>query len=85
MTLQEKNQTQKRVSYTQEEMYLCSRVRHTMGHIAYETTHIAVLDELRHTLSDIIEETHWISQEVHRAQDLSCLADQLLQTGNTTQ
>lgn len=67
------------------EMYLGSRIGHTVGHIAYETTHVAVLDELRHALSDVVEEAHGVSQEVHRAQDLGCLADQLLQTGNTTQ
>lgn len=66
-------------------MYLGSRVGHPVGHIAYKTTHVAVLDEFRHALSDIIEEAHWISQEVHGSQDLSCLADQLLQTGKTTQ
>lgn len=66
-------------------MYLCSRVGHTVGHIAYETTHIAIFDELRDALSDVVEETHGVSQEVHGAQDLSCLADQLLQTSDATQ
>lgn len=54
-----------------------------MGHVAYETTHVAVLDELRHALSDVVDEAHWVPQEVHRAQDLRCLADELLQTANT--
>lgn len=67
------------------EVYLGSRVGYTMGHIAYETAHVAVLDELRHALSDIIKEAHGVSQEVYRAQYLGCLADQLLKSGNTTQ
>lgn len=49
-----------------------------MGHIAYEATYVAVLYELRHALGDVVKEAHGVSQEVHRAQDLSCLADQLL-------
>lgn len=69
------NQTQ---VHSSTQVYLCSRVGHTMGHIAYEATHVTVLDELRHTLSDVIKEAHGVSQEVHRAQDLGCLADQLL-------
>lgn len=65
--------------------YLGSRIGHAVRHISYETTHIAVLYELRYTLTDIVEEAHGVSQEVHRAKDLSCLADQLLQTANNTQ
>lgn len=43
------------------EMYLGSRVGYPVGHVAYETAHVAVLDELRHALSDIIKETHGVS------------------------
>lgn len=64
--------------------YLGSRVGHTVGHIADEATHVAVLDELRDALSDVVQEAHGVSQEVHRAQDLRCLADQLLRTENIT-
>lgn len=65
--------------------YLGSRIGHTVCHISYEATHIAVLYELRYTLTDIVEEAHGVSKEVHRAKDLGCLADQLLQTANNTQ
>lgn len=60
--------------------YLGSRVGHAVGHVAYETAHVAVLDELRHALGDIIEEAHGVPQEVHRTQDLGRLADQLLRS-----
>lgn len=53
-----------------------------MGHVAYEAAHVAVLDELGDALGDVVQEAHGIPQEVHRAQDLSCLADQLLQMDN---
>lgn len=59
---------------------LGSRVGHAVGHVAYEAAHVAVLDELRHALRDIIEEAHGVSQEVHGAQDLGCLADQFLRS-----
>lgn len=65
-------------------MHLGGRVGHAMCHATYETTDVTVLYELGHTLSDVIDEAHWVSQEVHGAQNLSCLADQLLQTGNTS-
>lgn len=55
-----------------------------MCHATYETTHVTVLYELGHALSDVIDETHGVSQEVHGAQNLRCLADQLLQRGNVT-
>lgn len=60
--------------------YLGSRVGHAVGHVAYEAAHVAVLDELRHSFGDVIEETHWVPQEVHGAQDLGRLADQLLRS-----
>lgn len=62
--------------------YLGCRVGHAVSYAAYETAHIAVLYQLRHALADIIEEAHWVSQEVHRTEDLGRLADQLLHTGN---
>lgn len=64
--------------------HLGGRVGHTMCHATYETTHVTVLYELGHTLSDVIDKAHGVSQEVHGAQNLSCLADQLLQTGKTS-
>lgn len=51
-----------------------------MSDAAYETAHVAVLDQLRHAFADIIEEAHGVPQEVHGAQDLGRLADQLLHT-----
>lgn len=49
-----------------------------MGDVADEPAHIAVLDKLGDALGDIIEESHGVPQEVHRAEDLSRLANQLL-------
>lgn len=57
---------------------LSGRVGHAVGHVADESSHVAVLDQLGHALGDVIEEAHGVSQEVHGAQDLSGLADQLL-------
>lgn len=53
-----------------------------MSDTAYETAHVAVLDQLRDAFADVIEEAHWVSEEVHRPEDLGGLADQLLQAGN---
>lgn len=63
-------------------VYLGSRVGHAVGHVANETAHVAILDELRHALGDIIEEAHGVPQEVHGAQDLGRLADQLLRSNS---
>ena len=52
-----------------------------MGDVADETAHVAILDELRHALADVVKEPHGVAKEVHGAQDLSGLADQLLHTG----
>ena len=52
-----------------------------MGDVADETAHVAILDELRHALADVVKEPHRVTTQVHGAQDLSRLADQLLHTG----
>lgn len=54
-----------------------------MSYITNETAHTAILDELRHSLSDIVQEADGVTQEVNRAQDLRCLAHQLLKMENT--
>lgn len=51
-----------------------------MSHAAYEASHVAVLYQLGHAFADVVEEAHGVPQEVHGAQDLGRLADQLLYT-----
>lgn len=58
--------------------HLGCRVGHAVRDAAYETAHVSVLDELGHAFADVVEQAHGVPQEVHGAQDLGRLADQLL-------
>lgn len=59
--------------------YLGSWVGNTMCNTADEPSDVAVLDKFIYTLSNVVQQAHGVTQEVHWAQDLSCLADELLQ------
>lgn len=66
---------------SEESAHLGGRVGDAVRDVAYEPAHVAVLDELRHALADVVQQPHGVPQEVHRAQDLGRLADQLLGAG----
>lgn len=49
-----------------------------MRDVPDKATNVPVLDQPRDAFRDVIQETHWVAQEIHRAQDSRCLAEQLL-------